>query len=178
MKRSGAPKSSCLMTDLRFEPKMCAVAVEAGVTLGEAYRKLYFGLAGESPDIGFGGHVVGGAFGLLCRKHGLAGDHLHAVEVVVVHAAGTARSVVATREPTDPNRALWRAHNRRRQLRHRHPLLAPHAEHDRRWSDAPVAPSAAGVVACPQLAPPTAPMKRDHLFLGESALCPSSEGIL
>jgi len=104
-----------LMTDLRFDTQMGAFAVEAGVTLGEAYRKLYLGWgvtvpAGESPDVGFGGHVVGGAFGFLCRQHGLAADHLHAVEVVVVDAAGTARSVVATREPTDPNRELWWAH--------------------------------------------------------------------
>jgi FAD/FMN-containing dehydrogenase len=77
-----------LMNDLRFDPQMGGFAVEAGVTLGEAYRKLYLGWgvtvpAGESPDVGFGGHVVGGAFGFLCRQHGLAADHLHAVEVVV-----------------------------------------------------------------------------------------------
>ena len=94
---------------------MSAFAVEAGTTLGEVYRKLFLGWgvtipAGESPDIGVGGHVLGGAFGFLCREHGLAADHLYAVEVVVVDEAGTARSVVATREPSDPNRELWWAH--------------------------------------------------------------------
>jgi hypothetical protein len=39
-----------------------------------------------------------------------AADHLYGVEVVVVDAAGAARSVVATREPSDPNRDLWWAH--------------------------------------------------------------------
>jgi FAD/FMN-containing dehydrogenase len=104
-----------LMTGVYYDPEMSAFAVEAGATLGEAYRKLFLGWrvtipAGESPDIGVGGHVVGGAFGFLCREHGLAVDHLYGVEVVVVDETGTARSVVATREPSDPNRDLWWAH--------------------------------------------------------------------
>jgi hypothetical protein len=104
-----------LMTGLTYDAQMGAFAVEAGVTLGEAYRKLFLGWgvtipAGESPDIGVGGHVLGGAFGFLCRQHGLAADHLYGVEVVVADEAGTVRSVVATREPSDPNRELWWAH--------------------------------------------------------------------
>lgn len=103
------------MTDIRYDPEMGAFAVEAGATLGEAYRKLFEGWgvtipAGESPGIGFGGHVSGGAFGFLCREHGLAADHLYAVEVVVVDEWGEVRNVVATREPSDPNRDLWWAH--------------------------------------------------------------------
>jgi aclacinomycin oxidase len=104
-----------LMTDVSYDPERGAFAVEAGATLGEAYRKLFLGWgvtipAGESPDLGMGGHVLGGAFGFLCRQHGLAADHLYGVEVVVVDEAGSARSVVATREPSDPNRDLWWAH--------------------------------------------------------------------
>ena len=104
-----------LMTAVYDDPEMSAVAIEAGATLGEVYRKLFLGWgvtipAGESPDIGMGGHVVGGAFGFLCRQHGLAADYLYGVEVVVVDDTGTARSVVATREPSDPNRELWWAH--------------------------------------------------------------------
>jgi aclacinomycin oxidase len=57
-----------------------------------------------------GGHVLGGAFGFLSRLHGLAVDHLYAVEVVVVDETRSARAVVATREPGDPNRELWWAH--------------------------------------------------------------------
>ena len=104
-----------LMTGVYYDPEMAAFAVEAGTTLGEVYRKLFLGWgvtipAGETPDLGVGGHVLGGAFGFLCRQHGLAADHLYGVEVVVVDEAGTARSVVATRESSDPNRELWWAH--------------------------------------------------------------------
>jgi aclacinomycin oxidase len=104
-----------LMTAVYDDPEMSAIAIEAGATLGEVYRKLFLGWgvtipAGESPDIGMGGHVVGGAFGFLCRQHGLAADYLYGVEVVVVDDSGTASSVVATREPSDPNRELWWAH--------------------------------------------------------------------
>jgi hypothetical protein len=104
-----------LMTGVDYDPEMAAFAVEAGATLGEAYRKLFLGWgvtipAGESPDLGIGGHVLGGAFGFLCRQHGLAADHLYGVDVVVVDEAGTARSVLATRETSDPNRDLWWAH--------------------------------------------------------------------
>jgi hypothetical protein len=85
------------------------------VRLGEAYRRLFLGWgvtipAGVSPNVGMGGHVLGGGFGYLCRQHGLAADHLYGVEVVVVDETGTARSVTATREPSDPNRDLWWAH--------------------------------------------------------------------
>lgn len=54
-----------------------------------------------------GSHVSGGPFGYLCRQHGLAADHLYGLEVVVMDETGKARSVVATREPSDLNRDLW-----------------------------------------------------------------------
>ncbi|WP_067827838.1 FAD-binding oxidoreductase [Actinomadura kijaniata] len=92
-----------------------AFVVEAGATLGEVYRRLYLGWgvtvpAGTHGQVGVGGHVSGGGYGALCRLHGLSVDYLYAVEVVVVDRAGRARSVVATREPSDPNRDLWWAH--------------------------------------------------------------------
>ncbi|HSS76245.1 MAG TPA: BBE domain-containing protein, partial [Thermoanaerobaculia bacterium] len=65
---------------------------------------------GEYPEIGMGGHVVGGAFGFLCRQLGLAADYLYAVEVVTVDEGGKASRVVATRETSDPHRDLWWAH--------------------------------------------------------------------
>ncbi|MEO8607582.1 MAG: FAD-binding protein [Chloroflexota bacterium] len=104
-----------LMTSIYYDTDMGAFAVEAGATVGEMYRKLFLGWgvtvpAGISPDIGVGGHIVGGAFGYLCRQLGLAADYLYAVEVVVVDETGTAKSVIATREPSDPNRDLWWAH--------------------------------------------------------------------
>jgi hypothetical protein len=92
-----------------------AVAVEAGATVGETFRALHetWGVViplGEYPEIGMGGHVVGGAFGFLCRQLGLAADYLYAVEVVTVDEGGRASSVVATRETSDPHRELWWAH--------------------------------------------------------------------
>ena len=104
-----------LMTGVYFDATMNAFAVEPGITVGETYRRLCLGWgvtvpAGEGPNVGMGGHVVGGAFGFLCRQHGLAADHLYAVEVVVVDDTGAAKSVVATRESNDPNRDLWWAH--------------------------------------------------------------------
>ena len=101
-----------LMNELAYEPEREAFVIEPGITLGEAYRKLFFGWgvtlpAGQSPYIGMGGHVMGGGHSFLSRQHGMAVDHLYGVEVVVVDDSGTARRVVATREPSDPNRELW-----------------------------------------------------------------------
>ncbi len=104
-----------LMTGVSYDPEMGAFAIEPGVTLGEAYRKLYLGWgvtipAGVFPVVGVGGHIPGGGHGCLCRQHGLASDHLYGIEVVVVDEVGIARSVRATREANDPNRDLWWAH--------------------------------------------------------------------
>jgi FAD/FMN-containing dehydrogenase len=103
-----------LMTDIRTARKWTPSRSRRAPDW-DAYRKLYLGWgvtipAGVSPNVGVGGHVVGGGFGFLCCQHGLASDHLFGVEVVVVDETGTARSVVATREPSDPNRDLWWAH--------------------------------------------------------------------
>src|SRR5712691_2143007 len=103
------------MKRVYYDPERGAVAVEAGATVGETFRKLFetWGAViplGEYPEIGMGGHVVGGAFGFLCRQLGLAADYLYAVEVVTVDEGGRASSVVATRETSDPNRDLWWAH--------------------------------------------------------------------
>lgn len=103
------------MKRVYYDDEMRAVAVEAGATVGETFRALFenWGVVvplGEYPGIGMGGHVVGGAFGFLCRQLGLAADYLYAVEVVTVDIGGQARSVVATREAYDPNHDLWWAH--------------------------------------------------------------------
>ncbi|MGN9907454.1 FAD-binding protein [Phytohabitans sp. LJ34] len=103
------------MTGVYYDPHRRAFAVEAGATLGEVYRRLFLGWGvtipgGYCPEVGAGGHVQGGGYGPLCRLLGLVVDHLYAVEVVVVSRDGTARSVVATREPDDPHRDLWWAH--------------------------------------------------------------------
>src|SRR5258705_1621850 len=103
------------MKRVYYDAKLGAIAVEAGATVGEAFRALFemWGVViplGEYPPIGMGGHVSGGAFGFLCRQLGLAADYLYAVEVVTVDESGNVSSVVAAREESDPNRDLWWAH--------------------------------------------------------------------
>jgi len=99
------------MKRIYHDQKMHAIAVEAGATVGETFRALFenWGVVvplGEYPEIGMGGHVVGGAFGFLCRELGLAADYLHAVEVVTVDNSGRANLAVSTRNRTDPNHDL------------------------------------------------------------------------
>ncbi len=103
------------MKRVYYDAARGAVAVEAGATVGETFRALFETWGGviplgEYPEIGMGGHVVGGAFGFLCRELGLAADYLYAVEVVTVDERGQASSVVATRDTSDPHRDLWWAH--------------------------------------------------------------------
>ncbi|HTE27970.1 FAD-dependent oxidoreductase [Flavitalea sp.] len=104
-----------LMTAIHYDAEKRAFLVEAGATVGEMYRRLFLGWgvvlpAGEHPGIGMGGHVLGGAFGFLCREYGLAADYLYGIELVTVDTTGKAYSIIATREPTDINRELWWAH--------------------------------------------------------------------
>lgn len=103
------------MRQVTYDAEREAFAVESGARVLDLYEELYlrWGVtvpAGICYAVGAGGHVSGGGWGMLCRELGLVVDHLYAVEVVVVDATGTARSVVATREPNDPNRDLWWAH--------------------------------------------------------------------
>lgn len=103
------------MNAVYYDPEYKAFAVEAGATLGQAYRTLYLGWGvtipgGACPSVGAGGHIAGGGYGMLSRRHGLSVDHLYGVEVVVVDRSGHARVVTATREPGDPHHDLWWAH--------------------------------------------------------------------
>ena len=103
------------MNKVYYDARMNAVAVEAGAQLLNVYERMYrtWGVvipAGMCFQVGAGGHVSGGGWGLLCRKLGLVVDHLYAVEVVTVAADGTVRTVVATREASDPDHDLWWAH--------------------------------------------------------------------
>ncbi|MFE5852613.1 FAD-binding oxidoreductase [Streptomyces sp. NPDC056500] len=104
-----------LLTNIYWDPEMKAVAIEAGVQLGTVNRTLFkrWGVAlpgGTCPSVGVGGHISGGGWGPLSRLFGSVVDHLHAVETVVVDDSGTARAVVATRDPQDPAHDLWWAH--------------------------------------------------------------------
>lgn len=103
------------LEDVAWDPQLGAFAVEPGGVLLEIYKKLYRGWGVTIPggmcySVGTGGHVVGGGYGLLSRRHGSTVDHLHAVEVVCVDARGKARAIRATSDPKDPHHDLWWAH--------------------------------------------------------------------
>jgi len=103
------------LTNISYDASRRAFAVEAGARLMDVYEALFEGWGVTIPggicySVGTGGHIAGGGYGLLSRDHGLTVDHLYAVEVVVVDAAKQVRTVVATRERTDPNRDLWWGH--------------------------------------------------------------------
>jgi FAD binding domain/Berberine and berberine like len=103
------------MSAVGYDARRHAFAVEAGATLGQVYKQLFrrWGVTipgGACPEVAAGGHILGGGYGPLSRLHGSVVDYLYGVEVVVVDASGAVRSVVATRDPADPNRDLWWAH--------------------------------------------------------------------
>src|SRR5690606_288506 len=103
------------MDDVSYDRRRRAFSVQPGAPLGRIYDRLYKGWgvylpAGNCPTVAAGGHIQGGGYGSMSRRDGLAVDHLYGIEIVVVRADGTARTVVATREPDDPHRELWWAH--------------------------------------------------------------------
>ncbi|AQZ62489.1 unnamed protein product [[Actinomadura] parvosata subsp. kistnae] len=105
----------CEMSEVYFDDRRGAFAIEAGATLMQVYRTLYLGWGvtipgGQCGSVAAGGHIMGGGYGQHSRRLGSVVDYLHAVEVVVVDRSGRARTVVATRDPSDPNHDLWWAH--------------------------------------------------------------------
>src|ERR1700704_2639868 len=88
------------MKRVYYDAERGAVAVEAGATVGETFRALFetWGVViplGEYPEIGMGGHVVGGAFGFLCRELGLAADYFYAVSALKKKESGRGHRQVA-----------------------------------------------------------------------------------
>jgi FAD/FMN-containing dehydrogenase len=85
------------MKGVRVDPARRTARAEAGVKLGEFDRETQaFGLAttlGIATDTGIAGITLGGGYGWLCGKYGLACDNLLAADVVtadgeLVHASG------------------------------------------------------------------------------------------
>jgi hypothetical protein len=100
-----------LMDQIYYDPKRKAFAVESGAQLGRIYETLFKGWgvtvpAGLCPTVCAGGHACGGGLGLLTRQYGTAADHIEAVEVVV-NRDGDVDTVIASRDPSDPNHDLW-----------------------------------------------------------------------
>jgi aclacinomycin oxidase len=103
------------MNAVYFDDSRDAFVIEPGAHLADVYQRLFYGWGVTIPGgvcgtVAAGGHIMGGAYGPLSRRHGSVVDYLHAVEVVVVDRSGRARAIVATREPDDPNHDLWWAH--------------------------------------------------------------------
>ncbi|HMK86913.1 MAG TPA: FAD-binding oxidoreductase [Steroidobacteraceae bacterium] len=74
------------MKSIRVDPRRRTARAEPGLTLGEFDRNTQaFGLAttlGVVPKVGIAGLTLGGGFGHLMAKHGLALDNLISVDVV------------------------------------------------------------------------------------------------
>ncbi|WP_241833080.1 FAD-binding oxidoreductase [Streptomyces caatingaensis] len=96
-----------------------AYVVEAGATNWDVVTTLFrrFGKAvpgGSCYSVGSGGHVAGGGFGFLSRRHGLVVDHLTQVDVVTVRGGPDQPPVVevtrAHRDDEGPEGELFWAH--------------------------------------------------------------------
>ncbi|MFJ2776967.1 FAD-binding protein [Kitasatospora sp. NPDC087315] len=91
--------------------------VEGGATNWDVYTTLFrkYGVtvpAGSCYSVGAGGHICGGGYGLLSRKHGLTVDHLVQVDVVTVQDGKKATVTRAHRNdpPGSYERDLFWAH--------------------------------------------------------------------
>ncbi|WP_244658062.1 FAD-binding protein [Pseudomonas fluorescens] len=90
-------------------PERYGFRLEAGAQNWDAYVRLYK-LAnktlpgGSCYSVGLGGHICGGGYGLLSRKHGLVCDWLHGVDMLVPNAQGTGLTPVhVSRDSTAPD---------------------------------------------------------------------------
>jgi FAD binding domain-containing protein len=74
------------MRSVRIDPEARLACVEAGTLWLEvvqaAARHGLAALAGSSPDVGVVGYTLGGGMSWLGRKHGLAANSVHAIELV------------------------------------------------------------------------------------------------
>ena len=75
-------------------PERYSFRLEAGASLWDVYVTLYKQAnktlpGGSCYSVGLGGHICGGGYGLLSRKHGLVCDWLHGVDMLVPNLQGT-----------------------------------------------------------------------------------------
>jgi len=98
----GAIIDVSMMTSTEPPPNGPKYRLGAGSTLGRAYNDLYKRAlvtipGGTCGQVGAGGHVSGGGYGLLSRLHGVTPDWVSAVDIVTVDAAGKAHVRHATK---------------------------------------------------------------------------------
>lgn len=91
-----------------------AFCVESGATNWDVYTTLFRGYgrtipAGSCYSVGAGGHVCGGGYGLLSRRHGLTVDHLVQVDVVTAGAGGVRVTRAHRNDPqgSDTAQLFW-----------------------------------------------------------------------
>ncbi|MET8698686.1 FAD-binding oxidoreductase [Kitasatospora sp. NPDC004723] len=90
--------------------------VEGGATNWDVYTGLFrrYGVtipAGSCYSVGAGGHICGGGYGLLSRRHGLTVDHLVQVDVVTVRGGRVEVTRANRADPEgSPERELFWAH--------------------------------------------------------------------
>jgi FAD/FMN-containing dehydrogenase len=101
------------MNRVYYDDARKAFCIEGGCTLWNVYWNLYkeYNRAipgGSCYSVGAGGHITGGGYGLLSRKHGLVVDWLTAVEIVHVDADRRAVARVVSVDGDDAERdLLW-----------------------------------------------------------------------
>jgi FAD/FMN-containing dehydrogenase len=99
------------MNRVYYDETRQAYCIEAGATLWNVYWNLYKEHnavipGGSCYSVGAGGHITGGGYGLLSRKHGLTVDWLDAVEIVHVTRGGQAAVAIARRDGSELEREL------------------------------------------------------------------------
>ena len=89
------------MTNIQIDPQQRTAWAQPGALAGDfANAAQEYGLAvpfGDGESVGLGGITLGGGIGFLVRQHGLAIDHVKAVEVVT--ANGQIVTATATEHP-------------------------------------------------------------------------------
>lgn len=105
------PADDCLLintarlTDLKIDPDKGTAWVSAGLKWGAVLEKTQeAGLApllGSSPEVGAVGYTLGGGFGWLGRKYGIAADSVHFFEVV------TADGQIIKASPEENSDLFW-----------------------------------------------------------------------
>ena len=90
-----------LLNSLDYDAISQTVKIGSGANLGSVYQYLsqYDQAipAGSCPTVGVAGHTLGGGFGLIARKYGLACDNVLAIEMV--DAQGNILNVTPTENP-------------------------------------------------------------------------------
>jgi FAD binding domain/Berberine and berberine like len=89
------------LREVRIDPRRRVARVQAGArwvdVTGAAAEEGLAVLAGSAPDVGVVGYTLGGGLSWFARSHGLAANHVVAIEVVT--ADGRHRRVDAEHEP-------------------------------------------------------------------------------